>query len=125
MSTIIDGISHVDADELQDIIQDAERRALVIDVRELDEYVSAHIPGLPLIPMNEIAANVDKFDKDREYVFVCRSGARSFRVAEFFQSQGFDKVHNYLGGMLEWDKEISTGPENVVEDFNAEQLERS
>ncbi|MBP2000678.1 rhodanese-related sulfurtransferase [Paenibacillus shirakamiensis] len=124
MSTLIDGVSHVDREELFDLLHNDERKALIIDVRELDEYEEGHIPQVPLIPMGEIAAYVNEFDKDREYVFVCRSGKRSFEVARFFQSQGFEHVHNYYGGMLNWDKDIVSGPENVVEDFNAEQLER-
>ncbi|WP_082927081.1 MULTISPECIES: rhodanese-like domain-containing protein [Paenibacillus] len=121
---MIYGVSHVDREELYEILHDDERRALVIDVREVDEYTAGHIPGIPLIPMGEIAAYLQDFDKEREYVFVCRSGGRSYEVARFFQSQGFPKVHNYEGGMLNWDKEVVTGPENVIEQFDADRLER-
>lgn len=125
MSTIIDGVSHVDADELLEILQDEQRGAIVIDVREPHEYIEGHIPAVPLIPMGEIAEYADDFDKDREYIFVCRSGRRSLSVARYFQELGFEKVHNYDGGMLEWDKEITTGPEHVIEDFHSmDQLKR-
>lgn len=124
MSRMIEGVSHVDREELYELLHDKERNVLVIDVRELEEYVDAHIPSLPLIPMGEIAAYINDFDKDREYVFVCRSGGRSFQVTKFFQNQGFSKVHNYEGGMLNWDKEVTGGPENVIETFNPQQLER-
>ncbi|MNS73016.1 putative adenylyltransferase/sulfurtransferase MoeZ [compost metagenome] len=124
MSRMIEGVSHVDREELYELLHDKERNVLVIDVRELEEYEDAHIPSVPLIPMGEIAAYINDFDKDREYVFVCRSGGRSFQVTRFFQSQGFNNVHNYEGGMLNWDKEVTGGPENVIVTFNPEQLER-
>lgn len=124
MSKMIYGVSHVDREELYELLHNEERNVLVIDVRELDEYTAGHIPLVPLIPMGEIAAYLEEFDKEREYVFVCRSGGRSYEVTRFFQSQGFTKVHNYEGGMLNWDKEVTFGPENVVEQFNAGQLER-
>lgn len=124
MSTIIEGVSHVDHEQLSDILQDASSEVIVIDVRERDEYAAAHIPGVPLLPMGDIPEVIDEFDKSREYVFVCRSGARSLNVAKFFQDNGIDKVHNYLGGMLAWDKDIATGEERVVEQFSMAAIDR-
>lgn len=125
MSEIIQGVSHVDTEELSAILLDSNNHAIIIDVREPEEYAQAHIPGVPLIPMGEIISHMDDLDRDREYVFVCRSGQRSFNVAKYFQQQGFDAVHNYAGGMLDWDGEIATGLENVIEHpLDAKKLER-
>lgn len=125
MSIMIDGVSHVDPDELQEIMQNKQRAAVIIDVREPHEYIEAHIPTVPLIPMGEIAEYADDFDKNREYVFICRSGRRSLNVAQYFQELGFDKIHNLYGGMLGWDKEVISGPERIIENFSGmEQLER-
>ncbi|WP_110931650.1 rhodanese-like domain-containing protein [Paenibacillus bouchesdurhonensis] len=125
MSEIIQGVSHVDTEELSAILLDSNNHAIIIDVREPEEYAQAHIPGVPLIPMGEIISYMDDLDRDREYVFVCRSGQRSFNVAKYFQQQGFDAVHNYAGGMLDWDGEIATGLENVIEHpLDAKKLER-
>jgi rhodanese-related sulfurtransferase len=125
MSKIIHGVSHVDADELLQILNDKERAVVVIDVREPHEYMAGHIPAVPLIPMGEIAEYADEMDKEREYVIVCRSGQRSLNVARYFQELGFEHVHNYEGGMLAWDKEMADGPEHVIDNFTSmEQLER-
>ncbi|NWL89885.1 MULTISPECIES: rhodanese-like domain-containing protein [unclassified Paenibacillus] len=124
MSEIIGGVSHIDCDELQHILQNSNNKTLVIDVREPEEYIAGHIPGIPLIPMNEIPDYIGDFDMDREYVFVCRSGGRSYQVARYFQQNGFDKVHNYSGGMLEWDYDIAEGPENIIQEFDPARLER-
>lgn len=109
MPQMIEGISHIDTTELHNLLQSPANATVVIDVREPHEYQVAHIPGVPLIPMGEIPDRIDEFDKNQEYVFVCRSGARSFEVARYLQALGFPNVHNYLGGMLNWDGEIISG----------------
>lgn len=125
MSEVIQGVSHIDTKELSDILQDPGNRTILIDVREPEEYIQAHIPGVPLIPMGEIIGYMDDLDPEREYVFICRSGQRSFNVAKYFQQNGFDAVHNYAGGMLDWDGEMATGLENVIEHpLDPKKLER-
>lgn len=125
MTKIIEGISHIDADELDAILKDpAKSGVYVIDVREPEEYEAGHIPGIPLLPMGNIPDLIDRFDKQAEYVFVCHSGRRSLEVAKFFLGRNISNVHNYLGGMLAWDKEIVRGREVVPEPFLMNPLER-
>ena len=116
MTKILDGIVQVNHEELKKHLE--SKNSIVIDVRELEEYVEAHIPGLPLIPMSEIAELVNLFDKDRNYVFVCRSGRRSQIVSQFFKDNGIENVMNYQGGMLEWSGETSPGEEFIIKDVN-------
>lgn len=126
MAQSIEGVSHLDWRELQDVLQDKERAAIVIDVREPEEYEEAHIEGLPLIPMGDIIEWTEKLDPRREYVFVCRSGRRSLEVAKYFERCGFANVHNFLGGMLAWAAEgnaIATGPAEPIESYGLEQQE--
>lgn len=113
MAEMIDGVSHVDAQELYNIMHDPSKKNIhIIDVREAEEYIEGHIPGVPLLPMSEIPNKVDQLDKSAEYIFVCRSGRRSLEVAKFLQGEGIEKVHNYLGGMLDWNYEIAQGLED-------------
>lgn len=112
MAKIIEGVSHLNAEELHNILRDASKQHIhVIDVRESEEYEAGHIPGVPLLPMSEIPDRIDEFDQAAEYIFVCRSGRRSLEVAKFFQSEGIEQVHNYAEGMLGWEQEIITGIE--------------
>lgn len=120
---IIDGVSHVDSKQLARIL-DEEEAIYVIDVREEEEYIEGHIPGIPLIPMSEIPELVDQFDKKAEYILVCRSGRRSLEVAKFFQNEGIEKVHNHLGGMLEWTGDVATGLEHVIKEFSMKNIGR-
>lgn len=76
---------------------------LVIDVREQWEYDEGHIPGVTLIPMNEIPTRLNELPTDEEIVVTCRSGNRSGQVADFLRQQGFDNVHNMTGGIVAWE----------------------
>lgn len=109
MSEIIDGISHINKDELQALLQNPDDQTVIIDVREPFEYEAAHIPGVPLIPMGEIPYRLEEFDPAKDYVLICRSGSRSFEVARFLRHNGLERVHNYSGGMLNWDGEVESG----------------
>ncbi|MGP0584084.1 rhodanese-like domain-containing protein [Paenibacillus timonensis] len=114
MPQLIGGISHFDKAELHAILQDPASDIVVIDVREPFEYEAAHIPGVPLIPMGEIPHRLEELEPEQEYVLVCRSGSRSYEVARYLQAQGFTRVHNFLGGMLGWDHEVTSGLEEDV-----------
>ncbi len=75
--------------------------AVVLDVREDDEWVHGHIEGATHIPMGDVPARLDEVpDGDPLYV-VCRSGGRSARVAAWLNLNGYDAV-NVAGGMGEW-----------------------
>jgi len=77
---------------------------VVIDVREQYEYDEGHIPGVTLIPLGSIPNRLNEIPTDKEVVFVCRSGNRSNQATQFLQQQGFDNIHNMLGGMNAWQK---------------------
>lgn len=76
---------------------------LVLDVREQWEYDEGHIPGVTLIPMNEVAARLSEIPTDKEVIVTCRTGNRSAQVAEFLRAQGYDNIHNMQGGIVAWE----------------------
>ncbi|MDZ5472586.1 rhodanese-like domain-containing protein [Bacillus sp. 31A1R] len=96
-------IEIITTEELQEKLKKGENLELV-DVREDEEVEFGMIPGAKHIKMGEIPANLDYFDKDKEYIFICRSGRRSENVCYYLQDQGY-KVRNMLGGMLDWSGE--------------------
>jgi len=96
-------IEIITTEELQEKLKNGEKLELV-DVREDEEVEAGMIPGAKHIKMGEIPANLDYFDKEKEYIFICRSGRRSENVCYYLQDQGY-KVRNMLGGMLDWSGE--------------------
>lgn len=97
-----------------DVATLAQRRDVpLVDVREAHEYEEVHVPGAQLLPMSEIADRVDEVPADGEVFLICRSGARSLKVAEHLRAQGIDAV-NVAGGTLAWieaGQPTASGPE--------------
>ncbi|MCD7032679.1 rhodanese-like domain-containing protein [Metabacillus sp. GX 13764] len=96
-------INEISPQELDEKLQKGEKVSIV-DVREDEEVAGGMIPSAKHIKMGDIPDNLSYFDKDTEYIFICRSGRRSENVSMFLQDQGF-KVRNMTGGMLEWQGE--------------------
>jgi rhodanese-related sulfurtransferase len=78
-----------------------EQGAVLLDVREPDEWTAGHAPEAVLIPLGEIQARLDEIPTGRPIVAICRSGARSGRVTEALTAWGYDAV-NLAGGMRAW-----------------------
>ncbi|MGY3837596.1 rhodanese-like domain-containing protein [Bacillus atrophaeus] len=88
---------------------EADEELYLIDVREDEEVAEGMIPEAVHIRMGDIPEKMDAFDKEKEYVFICRSGKRSMNVCMYLQEQGYKTV-NVEGGMLDWEGE--TKPKN-------------
>ena len=80
-----------------------EAGAGVVDVREPWEFQSGHLPGAINIPMGEVVRRKDELTDP--LVLVCRSGARSGRVAQYLINNGHAKVANLSGGTDRWIEE--------------------
>jgi rhodanese-related sulfurtransferase len=84
----------------------SEKKAVIIDVREKDEWNAAHIEGAIHIPLNEISNRVSELVKyqNQPVIMQCRSGARSAKAADILAKSGFKNVHNMDGGLNAWQK---------------------
>jgi len=91
------GVTPIAASEL------ADAGAVIIDVREPDEWSAGHAPRAQLIPMSQVDGRVDEIRVDRRAVVVCRSGGRSNVVTQLLTSRGIDAV-NLSGGMRAWER---------------------
>ncbi len=79
----------------------------LLDVREDWEIGVAPVPTDTVhIPMGEISDRIAELDPKKETVVICRSGGRSAQVADFLERQGFSKVFNLSGGILDWSRVI-------------------
>ena len=103
-------IEQVRPSELSAWIQSHGADALVLDVREQNEFRAAAVKpeGFELrhIPMNEIPGRLGQLDPGRAVAVLCHHGARSMRVAMFLQANGFDTVANIAGGIEAWSQEL-------------------
>ena len=83
-----------------------ESGVTLLDVREPHELAISSIPGCVHIPMGQIPGRLNELDKQSTIVVICRSGARSLRVAEFMAASGFESVYNLKGGINAWSTEV-------------------
>ncbi len=74
----------------------------LIDVREVDELEAGKIPGVIHIPLGLMEFRMHELNKSKEYIMICRSGARSSRAARLLEEYGFN-VTNMTGGMIAWE----------------------
>lgn len=79
----------------------------IVDVRERDELVGelGHLPGVSWVPMSRVATVAERWAPDEPIVFVCRSGRRSAKAAQFMEDLGYTEVASMTGGMLLWQSE--------------------
>lgn len=77
-------------------------KAVLIDVREPDEWIKEHVPEAHLVPLSGF--NPDDFPKDHEKiaVFHCRSGGRTEAAAPQILSTGFREIYQLEGGLQAW-----------------------
>ena len=82
-------------DELDSRFKDA----LLVDVRNPDEFNLRHIPGFINLPLDTLRKNLDKIDKNKEIVITCAVGIRGYNACRILDAYGF-KVYNLSGGVL-------------------------
>lgn len=76
----------------------ADNDAVVLDVREPNEWALGTLDNSVLIPQGDVVARIDELDKETPVLCVCRSGNRSSNVAMFLAFNGFT-VANLEGGL--------------------------
>ena len=84
-------------------VSDLPDDAVMVDVRERNEWRAGHAPDAILIPMGDLPSQIEELPLgDGPLAVVCRSGNRSGRVVAWLSQQGIDAV-NVAGGMQAWD----------------------
>ena len=74
----------------------------LVDVRELREWNSGHLPGARLVPLDTLRLNpAASLSKDRAVLFVCAKGGRSQTAAGLAEQLGIE-VYSLDGGTEAW-----------------------
>jgi rhodanese-related sulfurtransferase len=89
--------------------QDAAARlnsgdAVVVDVRDKDEWDEAHIPGATHMSRGTIELEIEEKVPDLNAVIICHcgGGGRSALAAETLQKMGYKNVRSMAGGLKAW-----------------------
>jgi glyoxylase-like metal-dependent hydrolase (beta-lactamase superfamily II)/rhodanese-related sulfurtransferase len=76
--------------------------AEIVDVRELDDRETGHIPGSHSVPYHTIAVSRPSLPADRPLVTICETGPRAAIAASILRARGFDARPVVDGGMADW-----------------------
>ena len=94
------GFSKVRSVSTAELVQKlTDKKAQLVDVREVHEYAGGHIKGARNIPLGQI----DSFTapSTTKIYLICQSGMRSKRAYKILDKKGLD-VTNVTGGMTAW-----------------------
>lgn len=79
--------------------------AVLLDVRESDEWAAGHAPSAVHIPLGDLPARAGELAElaaDRPVYVVCRTGGRSARAVAWLNAAGVVDAVNVAGGMKTW-----------------------
>lgn len=98
-----ENIYDIDINDLGKSIEKDSNSLQIIDVRRHEELIS-ELGMLEKADHCELTLSfkydLEKYDKEKTTVFVCRSGKRSITASQIALESGFKEVYNLIGGMI-------------------------
>ncbi|MBI2923202.1 MAG: rhodanese-like domain-containing protein [Planctomycetes bacterium] len=83
--------------------------AVIVDVRQPEEYASRHIKGAVLAPHTDIESHLGDLPRDKDLYLTCEVGARSAYACEYLEAAGFTRLFNVVPGMSTWRGPVEKG----------------
>lgn len=82
----------------------SRKSALVLDVRESDEFAQGHLQGARNVPLSQLSARLKELEKfrDKPVLVVCDRGRRANAAAKLLKAQNFTALNVLKGGMQAW-----------------------
>jgi sulfur-carrier protein adenylyltransferase/sulfurtransferase len=113
----------IDAPGARELLE-RDEDAVLVDVRDPNEWANGYIPGATLVPLSELTERIRDVvpDKSRPVVLYCAVGARSLRAANAMRELGYERPVSIAGGIVDW---MSRGyPSTLERTLDPEQRER-
>jgi len=95
------GINEIDSNTLKTWKDDGKSFRL-IDVRSHQEISQGVIHNGEALPLSLLPLKTQELQEDVDIIFYCRSGARSAQACNFMMQNGFNRVYNLRGGIIDW-----------------------
>ncbi len=100
-----------------------EQGAVIIDVREENEFAVGHVKGAKNIPLSQFRERMHEIPKDVPVYIHCRSAQRSYNAVMALENSGYDNVYNVSGSFLgiclyEYYKDQTENREPIVTQYN-------
>ncbi len=97
-------VKEVDPKEVRPLVE-SPNGAVIVDVREQQEFEEAHLPGARHVPRGHLESRIEGAVKDRSarVVLYCASGNRSALAAHTLEQElGYENVESMTGGITLW-----------------------
>lgn len=103
--TVTDGEANTDTIDMGDIGGDSikpeeamllvNNGAVLIDVRDAEDYAAGHVEGSVNIPIDELSADaLAAYDTDQTLIFACYSGSKAAQAVKTAEELGYTNVYN-------------------------------
>jgi rhodanese-related sulfurtransferase len=78
---------------------------LIVDIREVNEFIKGHIDGAKNIPLGKLDEQLGSLNtyKNSELLLVCQTGTRTTSATKILGKAGFEKMLVLKGGMQSWE----------------------
>lgn len=78
--------------------------ALVVDLRDSDEFREGHIAGSINVPYKELENRLSELEKHRErpLILVCKNGTQAGPAGRLLRGKGLDNIWRISGGIVAW-----------------------
>lgn len=80
----------------------AAGRALLVDIREADEFARAHVPGARSQPLSAFEAAHLSIEPDADVIFTCRTGTRTAGACDRILARVGGNAYVLDGGLDAW-----------------------
>ena len=77
----------ITSSKLASLLEESPSTIDMIDVRRVDEYTEVHIPGTKNIPLDSLPLRMSEIDREKQIIFICKSGGRSGQACELTESE--------------------------------------
>lgn len=78
--------------------------ALVLDVRDNNEFRKGHITDSTNIPLKDLPGRLSELEKHKEkpIIVVCKIGHQAGSAGKILAANGFNQIYKLRGGLAEW-----------------------
>jgi rhodanese-related sulfurtransferase len=79
-------------------------RAVVVDVREPEEFAAGHMTGAKNVPLNQLEEKLTAAVKNKAVplLLVCATGSRAQRAVAVAKKLGYEQAQAVAGGLKSW-----------------------
>ena len=91
----------IEAPALAEILKSG-KKAVLVDVREQNEWDICHLQGAKLMPVGKLEQFLPQLEGHAPLYLYCHKGTRSLKALKILQAAGFSQVKSLAGGIDRW-----------------------